>query len=92
MSYQQVGKLSAPFALPEEIEARELKIRDYFLEEIEKLINEKYMCYMKNLAMAANVTRRALLCLILNSFIGISYTPLFFCLSERSYACSVRYE
>ncbi|XP_032664664.1 spindle pole body component 110 [Odontomachus brunneus] len=49
-----VGKLSAPFALPEEIEARELRIRDYFLEEIEKLINEKYMCHIKNLAMAAN--------------------------------------
>ncbi|EFN82378.1 myosin-10 [Harpegnathos saltator] len=49
-----VGKLSVPFALPEEIEARELKIRDYFLEEIEKLINEKYMCHIKNLAMAAN--------------------------------------
>ncbi|XP_014470965.1 PREDICTED: uncharacterized protein LOC106742503 isoform X2 [Dinoponera quadriceps] len=49
-----VGKLSAPFALPEEIGARELKIRDYFLEEIEKLINERYMCHIKNLAMAAN--------------------------------------
>lgn len=49
-----IGKLSTPFALPEEIEAREFKIKDYFLEEIEKLINEKYICHVKNLAMAAN--------------------------------------
>lgn len=67
--YQQVGKLSAPFALPEEIEARELKIRDYFLEEIEKLINEKYMCHIKNLAMVANVTRYTLYILLsVNSY------------------------
>ncbi|XP_050445342.1 chromosome partition protein Smc [Cataglyphis hispanica] len=49
-----IGKLSAPFALPEEIEARELKIRNYFLEEIERLTNEKHICHIKNLAMAAN--------------------------------------
>ncbi|XP_012533183.1 uncharacterized protein LOC105834895 [Monomorium pharaonis] len=49
-----IGKLSAPFAIPEEIEARELKIRDYFLEEIERLTNEKYVYHIKNLAMAAN--------------------------------------
>lgn len=49
--------MSAPFALPEEIEARELKIRDYFLEEIERITNEKYIYHIKNLAMAANVMR-----------------------------------
>ncbi|XP_072755793.1 uncharacterized protein [Anoplolepis gracilipes] len=49
-----IGKLSVPFALPEEIEARELKIRDYFLEEIERITNEKHICHIKNLAMAAN--------------------------------------
>jgi len=49
--------LSAPFALPEEIESRELKIRDYFLGEIERLTNEKHVCHIKNLAMAANVIR-----------------------------------
>ncbi|XP_071644254.1 uncharacterized protein [Temnothorax longispinosus] len=49
-----IGKLSAPFAIPEEIEARELKIRDYFLEEIERLTNEKHVYHIKNLAMAAN--------------------------------------
>lgn len=49
-----IGKLNAPFALPEEVEARELKIRDYFLQEIEKITNEKHICHIKNLAMAAN--------------------------------------
>ncbi|XP_011159620.1 ankyrin repeat domain-containing protein 18A [Solenopsis invicta] len=49
-----IGKLNAPFAIPEEIEARELKIRDYFLEEIERLTNEKHVYHIKNLAMAAN--------------------------------------
>lgn len=49
-----IGKLSAPFAIPEEIEARELKIRDYFLEEIERLTNEKHVYHIKNVAMAAN--------------------------------------
>lgn len=75
MSHRQVGKLSAPFALPAEIEARELKIRDYFLEEVEKLINEKYMCHIKNLAMVANVTKDALLYLILSEFLSYN-TPL----------------
>ncbi|EZA61341.1 golgin subfamily A member 2 isoform X2 [Ooceraea biroi] len=49
-----IGKLDAPFVLAEEIEARESKIRDYFLEEIERLTNEKHICHVKNLAMAAN--------------------------------------
>ncbi|XP_012216663.1 putative leucine-rich repeat-containing protein DDB_G0290503 isoform X2 [Linepithema humile] len=49
-----IGKLSAPFALPEEVTARELKIRDYFLQEIERITNEKHICHIKNLAMAAN--------------------------------------
>lgn len=73
MSYQQVGKLNVPFALPEEIEARELKIRDYFLEEVEKLINEKYMCHIKNLAMAANVTRDTLLFYFQCGYSELSY-------------------
>ncbi|XP_011636762.1 ankyrin repeat domain-containing protein 18A isoform X2 [Pogonomyrmex barbatus] len=49
-----IGKLNAPFTIPEEIEARELKIKNYFLEEIERLTNEKYIYHIKNLAMAAN--------------------------------------
>lgn len=49
-----VGRLTAPFAIPEEIEVREAKIRDYFLEEIDQLIMEKHICHVKNLAMAAN--------------------------------------
>ncbi|XP_035727483.1 flagellar attachment zone protein 1-like isoform X1 [Vespa mandarinia] len=49
-----IGKLHAPFALPKEIEAREAKIREYFLDEINKLIMEKHICHVKNLAMAAN--------------------------------------
>jgi len=52
--------LRVPFAIPEEIEARELKIRDYFLEEIERLTNEKHVYHIKNLAMAANVKRHIL--------------------------------
>lgn len=49
--------MSTPFALPEEIEVREVKIRDYFLEEIERITNEKHIYHIKNLAMAANVMR-----------------------------------
>ncbi|KAG7202938.1 hypothetical protein KM043_010079 [Ampulex compressa] len=49
-----VGRLSAPFAIPDEIEVREEKIREYFLEEIDKIIMEKHICHVKNLAMAAN--------------------------------------
>ncbi|XP_063991826.1 ELKS/Rab6-interacting/CAST family member 1 isoform X2 [Diachasmimorpha longicaudata] len=49
-----IGSLKAPFAIPEEIEAREAKIRDYFLREIERLVNEKHICHAKNLAIAAN--------------------------------------
>ncbi|KOX79826.1 Protein phosphatase 1 regulatory subunit 21 [Melipona quadrifasciata] len=49
-----IGKLTVPFAIPEEIEAREAKIRDYFLQEIDKLISEKHIYHVKNLAMAAN--------------------------------------
>ncbi|XP_076302362.1 uncharacterized protein LOC143220628 [Lasioglossum baleicum] len=49
-----IGKLMVPFALPGEIEAREAKIRDYFLQEIDKLMTEKHIYHVKNLAMAAN--------------------------------------
>ncbi|XP_034179126.1 uncharacterized protein LOC117603765 isoform X1 [Osmia lignaria lignaria] len=49
-----IGRLTVPFAIPEEIEAREAKIRDYFLQEIDKLISEKHIYHVKNLAMAAN--------------------------------------
>ncbi|XP_076764894.1 uncharacterized protein LOC143431827 [Xylocopa sonorina] len=49
-----IGRLTVPFAIPEEIEAREAKIRDYFLQEIDKLITEKHIYHVKNLAMAAN--------------------------------------
>lgn len=52
--YNMIGKLTVPFAIPEEMETRELKIRDYFLEEIERLTNEKHIYHIKNLAMAAN--------------------------------------
>lgn len=47
--------MTVPFTIPEEIEARETKIRDYFLQEIDKLIMEKHIYHVKNLAMAANV-------------------------------------
>lgn len=49
-----IGRLTVPFAIPEEIEAREAKIRDYFLQEIDKLIIDKHIYHVKNLAMAAN--------------------------------------
>ncbi|CAK9814692.1 Protein phosphatase 1 regulatory subunit 21 [Anthophora quadrimaculata] len=49
-----IGRLTVPFAIPEEIEAREAKIRDYFLQEIDKLVAEKHTYHVKNLAMAAN--------------------------------------
>ncbi|XP_043257927.1 ERC protein 2 [Colletes gigas] len=49
-----IGRLTVPFAIPEEIEAREAKIRDYFLQEIDKLITEKQVYHVKNLAIAAN--------------------------------------
>lgn len=49
-----IGRLTVPFPIPEEIEAREAKIREYFLEEIDKLITEKNIYHVKNLAMAAN--------------------------------------
>lgn len=49
-----VGRLSAPFVIPEEIEAREMKIKDYFIREIDKLTTEKHIYHVKNLAIAAN--------------------------------------
>ncbi|XP_034941413.1 ERC protein 2 [Chelonus insularis] len=49
-----IGTFKAPFAIPEEIEAREGKIKEYFLKEIDKLINEKHIYHAKNLAIAAN--------------------------------------
>lgn len=44
-----------PFTISEEVEAREAKIKDYFLQEMYKLINEKYISEAKILAMATNV-------------------------------------
>ncbi|XP_017882274.1 protein phosphatase 1 regulatory subunit 21 [Ceratina calcarata] len=52
--HHMIGKLTVPFAIPEEIEAREAKIRDFFLQEIDKLITEKHVCRVQNLALAAN--------------------------------------
>ncbi|XP_058799855.1 myosin heavy chain, clone 203 [Phymastichus coffea] len=49
-----IGRLSAPFPIPEEIETRETKIREYFLREIDRLITEKYIYHVRNLAIAAN--------------------------------------
>lgn len=49
--------MTVPFAIPEEIEAREAKIQDYFLQEIDKLIMEKHIYHVKNLAMAATVIK-----------------------------------
>lgn len=49
-----IGRLTTPFAVPEEIEAREAKIREYFLREIDKLVTEKHLCHVKNLAIATN--------------------------------------
>ncbi|XP_057338987.1 protein phosphatase 1 regulatory subunit 21 [Microplitis mediator] len=49
-----IGSLKAPFALPDEIEAREAKIKDYFQREIDKLITEKQIYHAKNLAIAAS--------------------------------------
>lgn len=51
----QLGRLRVPFPIPEEIEAREAKIKDYFLREIDRLITEKHICHVENLAIAANV-------------------------------------
>lgn len=56
LSYSQIGILSGPFAIPEEIEARETRIREYFLREIDRLITEKHICHVRNLAIAANVS------------------------------------
>lgn len=49
-----VGRLVVPFAIPEEIEARESKIKEYFLREIDQMIMEKDICHVKNLALVAN--------------------------------------
>ncbi|XP_008208361.1 girdin isoform X1 [Nasonia vitripennis] len=49
-----IGRLIGPFAIPEEIEARETRIREYFLREIDRLITEKHICHVRNLAIAAN--------------------------------------
>ncbi|KAJ8673472.1 hypothetical protein QAD02_004734 [Eretmocerus hayati] len=49
-----LGRLTVPFAIPEEIEAREMKIKEYFLREIDKLVTEKHLCHVRNLAIAAN--------------------------------------
>lgn len=53
----QLGRLKGPFTLPEEIEAREIKIREYFLKEIDRLVTEKHICHIRNLAIAANVSK-----------------------------------
>lgn len=57
----QLGKLTGPFAVQEEIEARETKIKEYFLKEIDRLITEKHICHVRNLAIAANVSKIILL-------------------------------
>ncbi|XP_015588783.1 protein phosphatase 1 regulatory subunit 21 [Cephus cinctus] len=49
-----IGRLNTPFPIPEEIEAREAKIKDYFIREIDNLVNEKHLCHVKNLSIAAN--------------------------------------
>ncbi|XP_066599831.1 protein phosphatase 1 regulatory subunit 21 [Prorops nasuta] len=49
-----LGRLSSPFPIPDEVEARESKIKEYFLNEIDKLITEKHIYHAKNLVMAAN--------------------------------------
>lgn len=61
--------------MPEEIEARELKIRDYFLEEIERITNEKHVYHIKNLAMAANVMKY-ILNLIFSKYANVSTSSL----------------
>ncbi|KAH0568092.1 protein phosphatase 1 regulatory subunit 21 [Cotesia glomerata] len=48
-----IGSLKAPFALPDEVEAREAKIKDFYLREIDKLITEKQIYHAKNLAISA---------------------------------------
>ncbi|XP_014226544.1 protein phosphatase 1 regulatory subunit 21 [Trichogramma pretiosum] len=49
-----IGKLTKPFALPEEIEAREKRISEYYMQEMDKLFKEKYLYHVRNLAIAAN--------------------------------------
>ncbi|KAK0182224.1 hypothetical protein PV327_000385 [Microctonus hyperodae] len=49
-----IGRLTAPFAIPDEIEARETKIREYFMREINELIEEKQNYYAKYLAIATD--------------------------------------
>ena len=82
----QIGKLSAPFAIPDEIEARELKIRNYFLEEIERLTNEKHVYHIKNLAMAANVIKHTLNLICMKVFIFLLYDA-HICLCFRAKLC-----
>lgn len=60
----QIGSLQAPFAIPEEIEARENKMKDYFFKEIDRLVNEKQLCYVKTIAIAANVIKSLNLLLV----------------------------
>ncbi|XP_014218456.1 myosin heavy chain, clone 203 [Copidosoma floridanum] len=49
-----IGRLTAPFSLPEEIEAREEKMKEYFLREIDRLTTEKHISHVRNLTIAAN--------------------------------------
>ncbi|XP_011503615.1 PREDICTED: myosin heavy chain, clone 203 [Ceratosolen solmsi marchali] len=50
-----IGTFSGPFSLSEEIIARETKIKEYFLHEINRLIMEKQIYHVRNLAIAANI-------------------------------------
>lgn len=59
--FLQLGSMEAPFIVPQEVEAREARIKDYFKRELSKLIAEKEMYHVKNLAMAADVSINQLL-------------------------------
>ncbi|XP_012254900.2 kinesin-like protein KIF15 isoform X2 [Athalia rosae] len=49
-----LGRLRSPFAVPEEIEARESKIREYYKLQIDKLISEKHVYHIRNSAIVAD--------------------------------------
>lgn len=48
----------APFSIPDEIEARENKIKEYYKRQIEELISEKQVYHIRNLAIAADVSSK----------------------------------
>ncbi|XP_046434599.1 paramyosin isoform X1 [Neodiprion fabricii] len=49
-----LGRLRSPFAIPEEIEARESRIKEYYKQQIDELISEKHVYHIRNLAIAAD--------------------------------------